>query len=91
MHHLLEGFSDVYQLDGGILRYFERCGGAHWRGDCFVFDDRVALTPSLAEAQVQHSSFNPCSGAALFLLLLLLLLLLILLLRLLRFNAIISR
>ena len=46
------GFSDVYQLDGGILRYFEKCGGAHWRGDCFVFDDRVAVTPELAEADV---------------------------------------
>jgi predicted sulfurtransferase len=37
------GFEDVYQLDGGILNYFEQCGGAHWRGNCFVFDDRVAL------------------------------------------------
>jgi len=41
------GFKNVYQLDGGILKYFEECGGAFWRGDCFVFDDRVALTPEL--------------------------------------------
>ena len=41
------GFARVYQLDGGILRYFERCGGAHWRGDCVVFDDRQALRPDL--------------------------------------------
>lgn len=44
-----QGFSEVYQLDGGILRYFEECEGAHWRGDCFVFDDRVEITPQLAE------------------------------------------
>lgn len=41
------GFQEVYQLDGGILKYFEECGGAHYRGDCFVFDQRVALDPSL--------------------------------------------
>ncbi|MBY0357522.1 MAG: sulfurtransferase [Candidatus Obscuribacterales bacterium] len=37
----------VYQLEGGILRYFEEVGGAHWDGECFVFDERVALDPSL--------------------------------------------
>ncbi len=31
------------------MGYFEQCGGAHWRGDCFVFDDRVALNPQLEE------------------------------------------
>jgi UPF0176 protein len=44
------GFSDVYQLDGGILKYFEECGGAHYRGDCFVFDERVDLNSNLAPA-----------------------------------------
>ncbi|MBK8221389.1 MAG: sulfurtransferase [Candidatus Obscuribacter sp.] len=39
----------VYQLDGGILRYFEKVGGAHYQGECFVFDERVALDPSLKE------------------------------------------
>lgn len=43
------GFKDVYQLDGGILKYFEECGGAHYRGECFVFDQRVALNPELKE------------------------------------------
>ena len=43
------GFTDVFQLDGGILKYFETCGGAHYQGDCFVFDKRVALDPTLAE------------------------------------------
>lgn len=46
------GFEQVYQLDGGILNYFEKCSGAHWRGDCFVFDDRHALTPKLEELQI---------------------------------------
>lgn len=45
-----EGFRNIFQLDGGILKYFERCGGAHYHGDCFVFDKRVAVRPDLAEA-----------------------------------------
>jgi len=32
------GFEHVYQLDGGILKYFEDVGGDHYTGDCFVFD-----------------------------------------------------
>jgi UPF0176 protein len=39
------GFKEVYQLDGGILNYFEQCGGDHYDGNCFVFDERVALDP----------------------------------------------
>ncbi len=45
----LAGFTQVFQLDGGILNYFEQCGGAHYDGDCFVFDKRVALDPTLRE------------------------------------------
>lgn len=41
------GFTDVYQLDGGILGYFAEVGGAHYEGECFVFDERVALAPDL--------------------------------------------
>lgn len=43
------GFEQVYQLDGGILKYFEECGSRHYRGDCFVFDKRVAVDPDLKE------------------------------------------
>jgi UPF0176 protein len=43
---------DAYQLDGGILGYFEHVGGAHWNGECFVFDERELLTPELAPARV---------------------------------------
>jgi UPF0176 protein len=42
------GFRRVLQLDGGILNYFEHVGDAHWHGDCFVFDERVALDADLA-------------------------------------------
>lgn len=45
-----EGFREVYQLDGGILKYFELCGGKHFEGECFVFDERVAVD---AELQAQ--------------------------------------
>ncbi len=41
------GFKQVYQLEGGILKYFEECGGEHYDGACFVFDNRVALDPAL--------------------------------------------
>ncbi len=43
---LQKGFNEVYQLEGGILNYFEQCGGEHYKGLCFVFDERKALTPS---------------------------------------------
>ena len=42
------GLSNVLQLDGGILKYFEETGGSHFRGTCFVFDERASLTPELA-------------------------------------------
>jgi UPF0176 protein len=45
-----EGFKSVFQLDGGILKYFEECGSAHYDGECFVFDQRVGLAPDLAES-----------------------------------------
>lgn len=45
----MEGFKNIYQLDGGILRYFEECGGDHYDGECFVFDQRVGVDPALQE------------------------------------------
>jgi len=42
-----EGYQDVYQLDGGILKYFERCGGTHYDGACFVFDAREGVDADL--------------------------------------------
>ncbi|WP_439620545.1 oxygen-dependent tRNA uridine(34) hydroxylase TrhO [Gemmata sp.] len=54
------GFANVFQLDGGILKYFEECGGAHFDGICFVFDKRVALTPGLEESG--HGLCFACQG-----------------------------
>ncbi len=60
-----QGYSEVYQLEGGILNYFEQCGGAHYSGDCFVFDKRVALNPRLeeTEATLCYCCLNPLSVA----------------------------
>ena len=41
------GVEHVYQLEGGILKYFELAGGAHYQGSCFVFDEREALGAGL--------------------------------------------
>ena len=48
---LSRGFTEVYHLKGGILRYLERVPEteSRWRGECFVFDDRVALGQGLKE------------------------------------------
>ena len=37
------GFKDVYQLENGILEYFQQCGNAHYDGKCYVFDERVTV------------------------------------------------
>ncbi len=48
------GFNQIYQLNGGILKYFEEVGGAHYQGECFVFDKRVALAPNLLETETKQ-------------------------------------
>ena len=49
--HMQEvGMEHIYQLEGGILKYFEEVGGSHYKGDCFVFDYRTALNPNLEPA-----------------------------------------
>ena len=45
------GFENVKQLEGGVLRYFEETDGSHWKGDCFVFDQRVAVDTELNETE----------------------------------------
>ncbi len=59
-----QGFSEVYQVEGGILNYFEQCGNAHWEGDCFVFDDRAEINPALEPTGAQmcedcHRAVHP--------------------------------
>lgn len=41
------GLEHVYQLEGGILKYFEETDGAHYHGGCFVFDERRVLDAAL--------------------------------------------
>ena len=48
-----QGWNNVYQLEGGVLNYFEEVGGEHWNGDCFVFDQRVALNSELMETGIE--------------------------------------
>lgn len=45
------GIQNVYQLDGGILKYFEETGGPGYDGKCFVFDERISLDPALAPSK----------------------------------------
>ena len=51
-----EGLEHVYQLEGGILKYFEETDGSHYQGGCFVFDERRALGADLQTTGLQHSS-----------------------------------
>jgi UPF0176 protein len=55
---LSRGFAEVYHLKGGILKYLEGVPEAEsrWRGECFVFDDRVALGHGLRQRQLEHDS-----------------------------------
>ena len=48
---LKAGFTNVKQLEGGVLDYFKETGGKYWNGDCFVFDERVALDTDLNETE----------------------------------------
>ena len=52
---------NAYQLEGGILKYFEQTGGAHYSGHCFVFDDRAIVDTSLAQVgnYPPDTQFNP--------------------------------
>ncbi|MBS0288182.1 MAG: sulfurtransferase [Proteobacteria bacterium] len=58
-----QGFTDVYQLDGGILKYLEEFNNAHFEGECFVFDKRIAVDTQLAQTHtVQcHNCRHPVS------------------------------
>ncbi len=42
------GLDHVYQLEGGILKYFEETGDAHYHGNCFVFDERRGVDADLS-------------------------------------------
>lgn len=48
------GLDHVWQLEGGILKYFEETGGVHFRGSCFVFDERQALDAGLSPVAMEN-------------------------------------
>jgi UPF0176 protein len=54
-----QGFNEVYHLEGGILKYLEEVPEEEslWRGQCFVFDNRVAVNHSL-----QKGDYDQCHG-----------------------------
>lgn len=53
---LSQGFEEVYQLNGGILKYLEDVDKQEslWEGECFVFDNRVAVDHDLAEGSYEQ-------------------------------------
>jgi UPF0176 protein len=55
---LSRGFAEVYHLKGGILNYLEKVreSDSRWRGECFVFDERVALGHGLREREAGNES-----------------------------------
>src|SRR5229473_7489489 len=54
---LARGFAEVYHLKGGILKYLEGVPEAEsrWHGECFVFDERVALGHGLRQRPMEHN------------------------------------
>ena len=54
-----KGFENIYHLQGGILNYLEKINDEDslWNGECFVFDDRVAINHKL-----QVGSYDMCHG-----------------------------
>lgn len=60
LYLLNQGHQNVYQLDGGILGYFAKVGGAHYEGECFVFDERVSVNSDLHPSMTKQC--QTCQG-----------------------------
>jgi len=60
LHLLQAGFPNVFQLHRGILNYFKEVGGAHYEGECFVFDERIAVDANLTVTGTQQC--KTCQG-----------------------------
>ncbi|MBN9565328.1 MAG: hypothetical protein J0G29_04445 [Alphaproteobacteria bacterium] len=54
------GLTDVFHLEGGILNYLEKMGhnGQTWQGDCYVFDERVAVDADLDQSTTIDPHFK---------------------------------
>jgi UPF0176 protein len=46
------GFEQVWQLEGGIIKYLEEYGAGHFEGECFVFDQRLSVDGNLQKTDV---------------------------------------
>jgi UPF0176 protein len=57
------GLPHVYQLEGGILKYFEEVGNAHYEGGCFVFDERRAVGADLSATGLRPEGTFPLTPA----------------------------
>ena len=57
-----QGFGEIHHLRGGILRYLEEVPeeNSRWRGECFVFDQRVALNH-----QLERGDYSLCHACGL--------------------------
>lgn len=58
-----KGYKDVYQLKGGILNYAREEGGIHYKGKCFVFDDRLVVPVNpMDDEPISHCEItgDPC-------------------------------
>jgi UPF0176 protein len=58
------GLPHVYQLEGGILKYFEEVGNDHYDGGCFVFDERRAVGADLSATGLAPDGSFPLTPAA---------------------------
>lgn len=58
------GLPHVYQLEGGILKYFEEVGNDHYDGGCFVFDERRAVDADLSATGLAPDGSFPLSPPA---------------------------
>ncbi|OGT63547.1 MAG: hypothetical protein A3J38_01145 [Gammaproteobacteria bacterium RIFCSPHIGHO2_12_FULL_45_9] len=57
------GFTEVYQLSGGILNYFTETDGAYYNGECFVFDHRLTIDTTQTETQTEACLAARVNGA----------------------------
>ena len=55
------GYKNVYQLEGGILKYLEEYPEGHFKGECFVFDRRVSVDSNLKPTNM-YSSCPHCGN-----------------------------
>ncbi|MBE9586536.1 rhodanese-related sulfurtransferase [Mucilaginibacter sp. JRF] len=55
---LHEGFTDVYQLHGGIIKYGKEAGGKDFEGKCYVFDNRLSVDVNSVNPEVISKCYN---------------------------------